>query len=162
VCAGGFTPELSAWAAKNGERLKTKVVFLSSDRDEKAFSEYLSEMSWKLAVPLGDPAKDALSSKFKVRGIPTLVIVDARTGELVTTDARGQVSSDPECRRFPWKPRSAAEILAGATFTDKSGAAVSAEALKGKALGLYFSAHWCPPCRELGLLGVRRCEGATL
>merc|ERR1719482_2096304 len=53
--------------------------------------------------------------KFKVRGIPTLVILDA-DGSVITTDGRSAVSEDPT----------------GAAFASKH---------------LYFSAHWCPPCR---------------
>uniref|UniRef100_A0A7E4W513 protein-disulfide reductase n=1 Tax=Panagrellus redivivus TaxID=6233 RepID=A0A7E4W513_PANRE len=38
-------------------------------------------------------------------------------------------------------------------FTDiplkrNGGGAATAEDLKGKMVALYFSAHWCPPCRE--------------
>lgn len=41
------------------------------------------------------------------------------------------------------------DLLAGKTLYKASGDEVSAEeALKGKEIiGLYFSAHWCPPCR---------------
>ena len=38
--------------------------------------------------------------------------------------------------------------LLGETLKTKDGVASTAEALKGKqAVALYFSAHWCPPCR---------------
>ncbi|MFH0938368.1 MAG: thioredoxin family protein [Planctomycetota bacterium] len=30
---------------------------------------------------------------------------------------------------------------------DVNGKAVSLDQLKGKLIGVYFSAHWCPPCR---------------
>jgi nucleoredoxin len=33
-------------------------------------------------------------------------------------------------------------------FVDTKGKEVSFETLKGKTLGFYFSAHWCPPCRQ--------------
>ena len=38
--------------------------------------------------------------------------------------------------------------LLGETLKTKDGVVSTAEALKGKqAVALYFSAHWCPPCR---------------
>lgn len=33
-------------------------------------------------------------------------------------------------------------------FENAKGEEVSFETLKGKTLGFYFSAHWCPPCRQ--------------
>lgn len=60
-----------------------QLVFVSSDKDEVAFKDYLSEMSFG-AVPFENrDAKAKLSSKFKVNGIPTLVIVGA-DGEMLT------------------------------------------------------------------------------
>jgi nucleoredoxin len=48
-------------------------VFVSSDRDEASFREYYGEMPW-LALPHSDRARArALSTKFNVSGIPTLV-----------------------------------------------------------------------------------------
>lgn len=51
-------------------------MFASSDQDEAAFNEYFGEMPW-IALPFGSRQKEALSEKFAVRGIPTLVVVDA-------------------------------------------------------------------------------------
>lgn len=39
------------------------------------------------------------------------------------------------------------EALLGTKFIGGDGTAVGKEALAGKIVGLYFSAHWCPPCR---------------
>jgi nucleoredoxin len=49
-----------------------EVVFVSSDSDQSSFEEYFKTMPWK-ALPFGSSQKDALSAKFGVRGIPTLV-----------------------------------------------------------------------------------------
>jgi len=37
--------------------------------------------------------------------------------------------------------------LLGDKFVTPQGKTVGKEALKGKHIGIYFSAHWCPPCR---------------
>lgn len=37
--------------------------------------------------------------------------------------------------------------LFGETLTDASGQEVPVDSLKGKLIGVYFSAMWCPPCR---------------
>ena len=50
-----------------------EIVFVSSDRDEAAFTSYHKEMPW-LALPFAERAlKQTLSKRFKVSGIPSLV-----------------------------------------------------------------------------------------
>merc|ERR1719324_201542 len=101
-------------------------------------------MPW-LAVPFAArELKDKLSKKFKVQGIPSLVILDAEAN-LITLDGRSKVSMDPKGKQFPWKPRPFADVL-GDSFC-RGDAVVGKEAIAGKTLGIYFSAHWCPPCR---------------
>lgn len=49
------------------------------------------------------------------------------------------------------KPPEASPLvnLLGDTLTSKAGAVPTSDALKGKKyVGLYFSAHWCPPCQK--------------
>merc|ERR1712110_541325 len=101
-------------------------------------------MPW-LTVPFSRrDVKEALSKQFKVQGIPTLVILD-REGNVITTDGRSKVLSDPKGDAFPWVPKSFSEAI-GNSFR-KGDAVVGKEAIAGKTLGIYFSAHWCPPCR---------------
>jgi len=142
----GFTPQL---AASYKDHLKAKdleIVFVSSDKDEEAFKEYYGEQPW-VALPYAKrDMKESLSKKFKVQGIPTFVILD-QEGAVVTTDARGEVSEDPEGKNFPWKPKTVAEILSAVTVEDKEGKTFPLTDLKGQVVGIYFSAHWCPPCR---------------
>jgi hypothetical protein len=60
-------------------------------------------MPWKALDFADRKSKDALSRAFKVQGIPTLVFLNARTGEVVTESGREKVSSAPE--DFPWPPK---------------------------------------------------------
>ena len=147
-----FTPSFArAYEKLTGEMGKDfEVVFVSSDRDERAFDEYRGEMPW-LALPFAArDEKTNLSRKFKVNGIPALVVLDD-TGATVTTDGR-RVALDVDA--FPWKPPSLAEAL-GESFTrnDAEKTVVAArdvfsEGGKNKHVGVYFSAHWCGPCRQ--------------
>jgi len=79
-----------------------------------------------------------------VRGIPSLVVLD-EDGSLITLDGRSAVSGDPTGENFPWRPRSVMELL-GDSLVGKNGP-VEMSTLTKKNLALYFSAHWCPPCR---------------
>lgn len=139
----GFTPKLAqmytdAFKAKNME-----IVFASSDRDEDSFKSYFGEMPW-CALPYANrQLKETLSKKFKVNGIPMFVILGP-DGELITTEGREAVSEDPKGNNFPWKPLSPAEK---AKATLESLGPELLEKTAGKPIGLYFSAHWCPPCR---------------
>merc|ERR1712139_510607 len=75
----GFTPQLAEWYTANLKDKGLEVVFVSSDKDEPAFNEYFGEQPW-LALPFADrDRKAALNKKFKVNGVPSLVIVDATT-----------------------------------------------------------------------------------
>mmetsp|Transcript_22632 Transcript_22632/g.49548 ORF Transcript_22632/g.49548 Transcript_22632/m.49548 type:complete len:469 (+) Transcript_22632:243-1649(+) len=149
----GFTPVLAGIYKKFKESHKRKddfeILFVSSDRDETAFDEYYAEMPW-LALPFKDRERKAkLSSKFKVQGIPTFVILDGETGTLITDKGREAVAQDAECADFPWRPESLQQILSGATLVNKEGKEQPAlEALQGKVALFYFSAHWCGPCRN--------------
>jgi len=45
----------------------------------------------------------------------------------------------------PFKPSA---FFNDRSIVDKDGNSISATALEGKIIGLYFSAHWCGPCRS--------------
>merc|ERR1712216_8360 len=67
---------------------KTAIVFVSSDRDQAGFDEYYGEMSF-FAMPFAQrDLKGAISEKYGVRGIPTLVLLDGK-GDLVEGNIRG-------------------------------------------------------------------------
>ena len=89
----GFTPKLAEIykdLVAAGKSLE--IVFVSSDRDEKAFDDYFAEMPWFALPVAARDAKSALGEKYGVRGIPSLVVLDS-TGKLVTKEGRGQVDT---------------------------------------------------------------------
>lgn len=138
-----FTPELARMFSDTFAAKGMAIVFASSDRDDGAFKDYFSEMPW-FALPFEDrDKKNALSKKFKVNGIPSFVILDPE-GNTITTDGRDAVSEDPTGANYPWIPPTPAE-KAKQVLEALGPDLVAATA--GKPFGLYFSAHWCPPCR---------------
>jgi len=142
-----FTPKLAKFYTDlKKKRDDFEIVFVSSDKTEAEFTEYYKEHPW-LAFPYDQrKAKEKLSRKFKVKGIPTLVVLDGKGG-LITGSGRESVSQDPNGEKFPWKPKGVMDIL-GDNVHSKSGAPIPGAALQKKDhIAIYFSAHWCPPCR---------------
>ena len=139
-----FTPRLAEAykeIKKNPEK-PFEILFISSDQDQTQFESYFSEMPW-LALPFENrDTKEFLSKKFKVKGIPTLVLLEAPSGKLINNSGRSALSKDPTGLNYPWTPPRPLEAL-GTSFigADK-------DAIKGKYVGVYFSAHWCEPCRN--------------
>merc|ERR1711939_646031 len=85
----GFTPQLGKFYDSIKDTKNFEIIFVSSDRDASQFKEYYDEQDAWAALPFKDRAtKNALSKKYKVRGIPTLVILDGKTGETITLDGR--------------------------------------------------------------------------
>ena len=102
----GFTPVLSKKYIALKEAGKSfEILFVSSDRDEAAFTEYANSMTFP-ALPFAErDAKAKLSKIFKVNGIPSLCFVDAKTGQLITDEGRGGVTSDTFIEDFPYHPK---------------------------------------------------------
>jgi len=135
-----FTPKL---AKKYGDiEEKMTIIFASWDSDVKAFNSYYSEMPWA-AIPY--EFKDSLtnSKAFETpNGIPALYLFDDK-GSLYQTGGRSAVMSF----EFPYADPEFSDIFpliiddVAGTKTDQN------ELLEKKYIMLYFSAHWCPPCR---------------
>jgi len=142
----GFTPKLAEYYKADLQNKGLEIVFVSSDKDDEAFQSYFKEMPW-LALPFSArELKTQLSSKFKVSGIPALIILGP-DGKVITTEGRARCMEDPKGEELPWKPKSLTELLTG-EYQDKTGTKFKLEDFEGKKLGIYFSAHWCPPCRS--------------
>lgn len=87
------------------------------------------------------PKQNELSKKFKVTGIPTLVLVDAKTGKLITADGRAVVVEDSEGKEFPWTLKKFDEIVAGDLINREEETKKWSD-VEADVIGLYFSAHW--------------------
>src|SRR3569623_1071858 len=77
---------------------RLEIVFVSSDRDVPSFNSYYATMPW-MALPIETQMyagyKQSLSNKYGIRGIPSLVILDAMSGQVVASadKSRGQVAN---------------------------------------------------------------------
>lgn len=71
-----------------------------------------------------------------------MILLNAKTGKVVSADGRSIVSDDPDGKDFPWAPKSFVSVLSQGPLINKIGADVKWENVKGSYLGLYFSAHW--------------------
>ncbi|KAF8698719.1 hypothetical protein HU200_034971 [Digitaria exilis] len=82
-----FTPKLIETYKELASQGKSfEVVFVSGDKNDEAFNAYFAKMPW-LAVPFSDSeGRKGINGRFKVSGIPHLVILDAKTGEVYTED----------------------------------------------------------------------------
>ncbi|KAH9262366.1 hypothetical protein BASA82_000584 [Batrachochytrium salamandrivorans] len=92
-----FTPQL---IAAYGQLLqhKMEIVFVSSDTNQIQFADYFATMPW-LAIKYTDgETREALSAHFGVSSIPTLVIVEAKSGQVVTKQGRDCVLQS----LYPW------------------------------------------------------------
>lgn len=162
-----FTPMLASFyeKMKKASPKKFEIIFISSDRDEKAFNDYYDEShpwlrpSYKWISANKRRVNEAVQGG---NGIPSLCIVDPKTGELVCKKGVQQVYEDSEGASFPWRPRSFWEIMEdgpelltkeakqsseGATTTGKKTMSVATLKSDFDYTMCYFSAHWCPPCR---------------
>ena len=69
------------------------LIFASSDSDNSSFEEYYGTMPF-FAVPFSATDKiQALGSRFGVRGIPSLIILDAADGSVKDADGRSTVAA---------------------------------------------------------------------
>lgn len=148
-----FTPTLAAaYKAIKASGKEFEIVFVSSDRDEGAFDSYYNDDHPWLALPYAArDLKASLSKKYKVSGIPTLVLLDGE-GKTITLDGRETLTEDPTGADFPWAKKSVLELLGGLDGSLLSMSGDGDDVKVGdiwgkKKIGLYFSAHWCGPCK---------------
>jgi len=143
-----FTPKLVEWYKKYAVEKEMELVFVSSDKGEREFGGYFSEMPWK-ALPFSDrERKEALSQKFKVKGIPSLIFLDGE-GNTLTTDGRMIFQLDPKMESVAsWSNPKKMVLESVGSFVNADDSKVDAADYLGKSeyIGLLYSASWCGPC----------------
>ncbi|KAL7472138.1 hypothetical protein ACHAXS_012494 [Conticribra weissflogii] len=89
-----FSPKLIEFY--NSFKDDLEVIFVSSDRDDASFNGYFEKMPWLALIPgySSQEARDRqakLADMFQIRGIPSVIILDAKTGYFITDNARMEV-----------------------------------------------------------------------
>ena len=84
----------------NADKVNFEVIVVPSDHDEAAYKAYVADMPW-LSVPFGDLKIKELQGKFKINGIPALIVVDNK-GNLISKEGRKEVSVKGEEAYNEW------------------------------------------------------------
>jgi len=152
-----------------------EIIFISADEDEDSALSYFSAMPWKMIAFSDRENESLLSAELGINGIPALVLIDEE-GSLITKNGREAIMTVPfdKLREFEAGKIAADEKAAhdleelkhsfnpsvyfGGNVIDKEGNVLSTSAFEGKTIGLYFSAHWCGPCRQFTPLLTTKYE----
>ncbi|GAB1604581.1 nucleoredoxin-like [Argonauta hians] len=140
-----------------------EIIYVSTDTSFDTlnwplYQKYLADMPW-MALPLQDRQRQkALIKKYHVLRVPIprvpmLVLIDTESGKVITKNGISCIEDDPRGEMFPWRPSPFKEVIRGKLLTNNSddetfGYVDALTQLQGKITGLYFSAHWCPPCKH--------------
>jgi nucleoredoxin len=90
--------------SRRGKKDEFEIVWISRCRTVDAFGQYFTQMNW-LALPPTEAMGQRgqyLGEKFKVKSIPTLVLLD-EIGNVITADARNKIPMDMAGIGFPWR-----------------------------------------------------------
>jgi nucleoredoxin len=104
-----FTPELVSFYKRmnqrRGQKDQFEIVWVSRCRDVDSYGKFFAHMGGWVALPPEEAMGNRgtmLSTKFKVKGIPTLVLLDD-LGEVITLDGRNKIPQDKAGIGFPWR-----------------------------------------------------------
>ncbi len=81
-------------------------------------------------------------------------MVNAANGKLITSDGRSVIVEDDSGKKFPWIPGPFLEVVKGKFCKGIKGKEVDTEHLRGKTLGVYFSAYWVRSSKWCAYIGL--------
>lgn len=161
-----FTPNLvQIYTALRNTGKNIEIIFISLDRDDASFWDHFKGMPW-LALPFDTGLRQKLCAHFGIEHIPALIPLSATpsSGVGFEEDAVKLVDEYGE-DAYPFSAQRRRELEAMDDARRKGGKlqellgckerdyVISADDIKipiadltGKTVGLYFGAHWCPPC----------------
>lgn len=94
---------------------KVEIVFVTDDRAPDHFDRNFKQMPW-YAIPFSEEHRIAnLKSKYGICELPTLVILSATTGEVITHEGKHNVS-DGKGALAKWKDMSQQQTGSWANF----------------------------------------------
>ena len=161
-------------ADEESKRLDTRpfeIVAVSSDRDEASFYTHIRGMKW-LALPFEErDLKVGLQDALRCPGLPTLILVDFDSGEVINKDGVFVASTDLGGVNYPWHPPSVWDAM-GSELRSKGGEVVVKEDVlkapetlrakvpgsKHKQLALYFGDSKSPSCKQFTPVLVKLYE----
>jgi nucleoredoxin len=150
------------------EKLKAKgesfeVVLIPLDDDEESFNQGFKSMPW-FSLPVKDKGCEKLARHFELSTLPTVVIIGP-DGKTVHSNV-AEAIEEHGVLAYPFSPEKFAELaeiekakqeaqtlesilVSGDRdfVIGKNGVKIPVSDLVGKNILIYFSAHWCPPCR---------------
>ncbi|XP_073280152.1 probable nucleoredoxin 1 [Primulina huaijiensis] len=159
-----FTSKLiEVYGSLKQEKSDFEIVLIPLDDDEPSFKEEFGRMPW-LSLPVQDQLCEKLVRYFELNTLPTVVVIgpDGKTLHSNVTEAIEEHGT----KAYPFTPQKFIELqeieeakLEAQTLESilvskdcdfvigKDGVKIPVRDLVGKTVLIYFSAHWCPPCR---------------
>eukprot|EP01018_Ginkgo_biloba_P027556 Gb_30883 [translate_table: standard] len=152
-----FTPRLIQVYNELKERGEGfEIVFISTDRDQEAFEDYYASMPW-LALPLEDKTQKDLRRIFRVKGIPTLIVIGP-DGKTVTNDAVSIVSIHG-AKAYPFTDAQLVKLQEEIEELAKNSPKEMKHSLHGHSLALTQKQDYnCDACDEEGIAWSYYCE----
>uniref|UniRef100_A0A803L0K3 protein-disulfide reductase n=1 Tax=Chenopodium quinoa TaxID=63459 RepID=A0A803L0K3_CHEQI len=144
-CVGSYKPctdftkkltEVHKELKEKGENFEIVLIYLDDD-DEEGFKEALAQLPC-FALPFKDKKIEKLAQLIDEHGAAAYPFTPEKLAELAEIEKAKLLSQTLE------------SILVSGELDyviDKSGSNVPVSQLVGKYVLIYFSAHWCPPCR---------------
>ncbi|KAG0471033.1 hypothetical protein HPP92_015579 [Vanilla planifolia] len=150
ACAGFTRRLVNVYNDLKGRGENFEIVLVSLEEDESSFMDDFEDMPW-LGIPFRDKLCEKLVQYFELADLPTLVIIGAN-GKTVNANA-AELVEDYGVEAYPFNSKKVKELrkkekawIESQTLESFS-FQVPVVDLVGKNILLFFSAHWCPPCR---------------